>query len=92
MIRCALCGAEWIRWKGIITHRDNNCALALQDFTQGQISAVNAAIEAAKADKRKPEECKHWTPESQNGYIVCHADGRGFSRKCCPCAAYSRKE
>jgi hypothetical protein len=59
---------------------------------ESDIRAINATIEAVRVDARKPEECKHWTPESQNGFVACFVFERGIPRKCCPCGMWAKKE
>ena len=59
-MKCTLCGREWVQYADTEAHdSENDCPLAGLIIEKGHSEWINAAIEAAKVDTRKPEECKH---------------------------------
>ena len=103
MMKCALCGAEWEAWAGSgnPVHSGSKCPLSgltLSGANSYGIGAINDAIEAARVDKRRPEECKHFCycrkvvyvcPES---YSESPEEPGYVHTPCCPCASFKEKK
>ena len=102
-MKCALCGGEWEEYDQEIWHNSGTgirCPLAGFVLAgEGQVKAINAAIEAARVDKRRPEECKfygnnYWDalplvamPETE--LVRCK---EGLKKMYCPCAGWEKKQ
>lgn len=97
-IKCALCGAEWTVSKSTWTHPENDCPLTGSYTYRPIVLAVNRALEAAKVDARKPEECKFYGANYWDAMpLIAMPDTElvrckeGLKKMYCPCAAW-RKE
>ena len=94
-MKCALCGAEWVPCVQTISqakcaHEKNSCVLAGLDMLwEPDITAINEAIEQAKKDTRKPEECGYMENDGDRKICSLHMMYVD-TKRICPCASWTK--
>ena len=96
MIKCALCGCYWEKYGelgGAMHPETGRCPFDGLPVYRPILEAINAAIEAARVDKRRPEKCiRHPLCDCEIQYSDAgEGEPLGMTRGVCPCAAWEEK-
>lgn len=92
-ITCVACGGEYVAGGFYAYHPESKCPLYhLGTLELLSVKLINEALEQAKSDSRKGEDCKYWMRPTLTGNYACVEESFKVPRRCCPCVNFKKED